>query len=266
MKRFAHFMVFSNVLVSFSAALLTSGLLHYHASSNWFLYGLISFLGVFTVYNFQRIYKAKKGQPTVWLSWVSKHESLLMVLTVISGLCLSYFMVYIEIKSVLIFFLIGSVAFISLFYVIPIGAISLRELPFIKSFLISIVWVSAIIIFPLINNNQLSMDQNWMVIGAYFIYFYALTIPSDIRDRTIDSPSLKTLPQLIGVSGSKWVVFILLIVFAFMVTFRYTTCLFWIPITIHLWLVLKIKNERSETYYALIDSCIAGIGLSYFLL
>ncbi len=258
------FMVFSNLLVSLAAAFLTSGLLYCHSSTNWFLYGLISFFGVFTVYNFQRIYKAKKGSSTMWLSWVNQRTSVLTFLTVVSGLCLCLIMLYVEIQFLSIF-LLGFAAFVSLFYVIPVRAKSLRELPFIKSLLISIVWVTATVIFPL-RNNQIPLLQNFWEITAFFVYFFALTIPSDLRDMTIDSSDLKTLPQLIGPKQSKWVVALLLTTFALVININYSTWLFWLPVFIQLVLVIRIKNKSADTYFALIDACISGVGVLYFFL
>jgi hypothetical protein len=265
MKRIVQFMVYSNLLVSVAAAILTSGLLFCHAAPHWILYGLISFFGVFSVYNFQRIYKAQKGGSTIWLSWVDNHKSVLISLTLVSALCLCLIMLSIEIHSVTCFFLLGFVAFVSIFYVVPISTKSLREFPFVKSLLISIVWVIATVIFPF-TNNQLPLVQNFWEIMAFFVYFYALTIPSDLRDMTTDSSGLKTLPQLIGPKQSKYVVLLLLITFSWMQNIHFETWLFCLPVTIQLFLVLRIKHKSSNTYFALIDACISGVGVLYFFL
>jgi 4-hydroxybenzoate polyprenyltransferase len=116
------------------------------------------------------------------------------------------------------------------------------------------VWVISTVIFPLIN-NQIPFLQNFWEVMAFFVYFYALTIPSDLRDMTTDSSGLKTLPQLIGPKHSKYVALLLLITFSWMLNIHYDTYLFCLPVTIQLFLVLRDDaSDISKKFIAFVLS------------
>jgi hypothetical protein len=78
---------------------------------------------------------------------------------------------------------------------------TLREIPMMKSLLISICWTFFTLIAPIwLTKKPLSFATAELVL--MLLLFYALTIPSDIRDMNTDPKSMKTLPQLTGSRGS----------------------------------------------------------------
>jgi 4-hydroxybenzoate polyprenyltransferase len=85
---------------------------------------------------------------------------------------------------------------LSLLYVLPVfKGKRLRDLPYLKIFLITGVWVSVCVALP-----ALALGKAWWTTDAiiafekaYFIF--ALTIPFDIRDRSWDAAlGVKTIP------------------------------------------------------------------------
>lgn len=91
---------------------------------------------------------------------------------------------------------------ISAGYVIPLRSeYRLRDINYIKIFLIALVW-AYISILPIILTDGLSATLLSYLIEK-FLFLLAITIPFDIRDKTIDSRNnLRTIPDLLGVRKS----------------------------------------------------------------
>ena len=103
-----------------------------------------------------------------------------------------------------------------LLFMVPLGIVSLlysipflsnnrrlRDIHYIKIFLIGIVW-SAVSIAPIAFSDQ---TIEWSILGLVaiekFIYIIAITIPFDIRDIDIDQSLVtKTLPHYLGITKS----------------------------------------------------------------
>ena len=92
-------------------------------------------------------------------------------------------------------------------YVLPILGNEnkrLRDLHFIKIFLVALVWAWMTVILPQVYYG-LDFDQEivWLFIERFF-FIFAITLPFDIRDLRVDRESnVKTLPAVLGVKKSK---------------------------------------------------------------
>ncbi len=73
---------------------------------------------------------------------------------------------------------------------------TLRELPFVKSFLVAFVWMYITIIFPLKHYNIKQSFETIEYAIMVFLFITAITLPFDIRDRQVDN--IKTVPIAIG--------------------------------------------------------------------
>jgi hypothetical protein len=80
--------------------------------------------------------------------------------------------------------------------------ISLRELPYIKILLISILWSYITYFVPVFSVSGIE-QVDLVIFIARFLMVFALVLPFDIRDVKTDPVSMKTIPQLIGVFNSK---------------------------------------------------------------
>ena len=81
--------------------------------------------------------------------------------------------------------------FLTMFYLIPNEKIKLRNLPFLKSVFVSLIWS-----LVAVGQNQFS---NFITIATFafsFFLVYALIQPFDMRDSEIDS--VKTIPNVFG--------------------------------------------------------------------
>ncbi len=222
------FYLYSNLHMTLCALALTAntGLL-LNLNIPLFVYLCIG-SGTFFLYNIQRLYASwnlaeVEKHTTERHFWIAKNRTALTVLSicsVITGLlgCLFWFQ---QAGSEYFFseliYLIGIPALISLAYALPFIPfkkrwLRLRDLPFIKIFLIAFVWAWVTVTIPerlALKTIQIAIPEvlfsehtSWF--WASFSFLLALTIPFDIRDIRIDGADLKVLPVLLGVRGAKW--------------------------------------------------------------
>lgn len=214
---------------------------------------LVVFLSTFTAYTFPLFLKQTRFSAK-WLMFFVAYS--------LSGLfCAIQFWL---LGSVLLDSLFGLLIFCTLFYYLPLGVIGrLRELPFLKVFLISFTWAVATVLVPLVfaGHELFSLDILWLFLER-FVFLLAVTIPFDVRDiRTDTAGGLVTLPARLGLKGSLYLSFVLLMVYLGIsiahfgfgnILFVRTICVFVILI-----LIQKISLKKTTYYYTgLIDGSI----------
>jgi hypothetical protein len=151
--------------------------------------------------------------------------------------------------------MLGLTGLITALYIFTIKQANLRQIPGTKALWISIVWTIIAVVIP-----KLTLDSfSWLDLH-YFILFYALTIPGDMRDMEFDNPKMKTIPQLIGNRKSKLLFYFLLILFL-MINYLLKDRN---PIEISLVLLfsLILFAKRFSLRYALIDGILLILGIS----
>ncbi|HIP27175.1 MAG TPA: hypothetical protein EYG80_05925 [Flavobacteriaceae bacterium] len=100
-----------------------------------------------------------------------------------------------------------------LFYTFPMEKYSLRNIAGLKLFLIAFSWAGITVLFPLVQNYISLRFADYLTFIQRFIFVIVITIPFDIRDMKYDNSSLKTLPQQLGVSKTKIVGVLLIVLF-----------------------------------------------------
>ncbi len=235
---------------------------------DWHLYGLFAFFSTFSVYNGQRLIKSTHPTETPWLMWVQRNEKSLYLATFASGLltfsCL-LLIGKISLGSILLLLISG---IISLFYVIPIKGVIMREIPYIKIYLIAIIWAVVLILFPMLNENKFE----WSVVlhaFAHALFIISVAIPFDIRDVKFDHDSHKTIPQVIGIRWAKSISALLLVSFLLIMVLSVpqlmVSPIFYAVVAVQLTLLLFMNENRGDLYCAgAIDGTIGLVGLSYF--
>lgn len=235
----------------------------------WSIYGLFAFFSTFSVYNGQRLIKSTHPTQTPWLMWVQRNERSLYLATFASGLLtLSCLLLIgkITLGSIVLLIISGLV---SLFYVIPIKGVIMREIPYIKIYLIAFTWSMVLILFPLVNENK--FDALIFIHAlAHAFFIVAAAIPFDIRDLKFDRNSHKTIPQVMGIQWAKSISTVLLLLFLLGMVLStpqlLTSIPFYTAVVVQLALVLFMNENRGDLYCAgAIDGAIGFIGLSYFL-
>jgi 4-hydroxybenzoate polyprenyltransferase len=221
------------------------------------------------VYNLQRIYKFKKQTTlqTKTYNWLKERMNWMHPLAIICGilaLLLSAYLVKDILLNVWLFIL---TILVSIFYVVPFFGKRLREIPFLKTFLIAVVWVCVLFYIPWLNEGRKTeVVQNELT--AFFFLFAALTIPFDIRDMEQDRIEHKTLPLLFGITVSKIVSLVFLVVFYLIIANINQNIgknVLLGSITLLASLFVRFTNsKRSIYFFAILDGTMVLIGLVYF--
>lgn len=270
-KRFLEHIIYSNFVVSISIGMLSYGICHQLKINHSEWYSLFVFSSTFFTYNVQRLVKAtqNKSNKTNLVKWLNLHRKQQYFLMGISFILLiiSFLKVYTSGFFVLILLLIS--ALVSLFYVLPIKNKSLRDVPYLKIHLISLIWVIAIGFFQLINENDFELID-WQFVAVHYFFILAITIPFDIRDLIYDSPNQKTIPQLLGAHKSKLLSVFFLLLYACLIVeikpalFSNFAFLFFIFATSIV--LLNVNQDRREFFFSgIIEGSIFALGITFLL-
>lgn len=188
----------------------------------------------------------------------------LAIICGILALLLSAYLVKDFLSNVWLFIL---TVFVSIFYVVPFFGKRLREIPFLKTFLIAVVWTSVLFYIPWLNEGR-KTEVVQVELTAFFFLFAALTIPFDIRDMERDRLQHTTLALYLGVTISKLVSVVFLVVFYFIIVNINQeigkNVLFGIIVLLISLLVLFTNSKRSIYFFAALDGTMVLIGLVYF--
>ena len=260
-------LVYGNLIVAFSGALLSSSFVKLVSIDSYIEYGLFTFFAILGLYNYHRLSKMNALINADLKNWCLKHKTLLYALTIFSfiGALFLVQLLIIDIETVVLL-LIPTVS-MSIWYIIPIFNIRLRDIPFVKAPIVALSWTSVLIAFPLINQYSLTVNDYFRIFG-FVLYFFALTIPFDIRDKHVDIKNQRTLPQLAGTTISKRVALLFLLGFYAIFAIIYEELRFSIPFLVALFftavLFLLSNERRSYAFFALVDFSMAMIALAFF--
>ncbi len=223
LKKIVDFYIFSNFHVALAGFSITKvTLINFGISNN-----LTPFFVAFSIllsYNFIRYYEIKKNRLIWFESWFFKNTIKIVVLTIFAALGLGYILLLADfnLKSLVILF---PFAFMTLFYAVPLfkigkTEISFRNFPAIKIFSIAIAWAGISVFFPLDEANYQFTSSVYLEFFQRILFLLAIIIPFDIRDVNADLKSLKTLPQILGITNSKVLGILLLFGFVLLEIFK----------------------------------------------
>lgn len=204
--------VYSNLFVSLCITLLahqTYLLLKIPQENSFNVLALIFFSTFFT-YNFQRIYRLQSVDLLgkligIRLGWMIRNRKKLVVAAFFSILLSTYFLTQL---SVNVFVFIIPLALFSVLYVLPVlpNKKAIRDLPFAKIFVISLVWSVVMVAIPVVNHfgfQGLLENSFLLLILEQFVFILAITLPFDVRDLRYDLESnIKTIPSYIGIKNT----------------------------------------------------------------
>lgn len=132
----------------------------------------------------------------------------IIVMSFMALIMVVYYMSFLSVES---FILVIVLQLLTFFYAIPIAwgkttyrlRHNLRDVNGIKVFIIAIVWTGTTVLLPCFEQGK-SIQFNVMLLSVQrFLWVLVLMIPFEIRDLKDDSNTLGTLPQKLGVMGSK---------------------------------------------------------------
>lgn len=266
---FINYFIFSNLFISISAGIISSGLSSFLGYSQFFEIGLFEFSSTLCIYTFQRLIKSrieekKEGELHLWIEKNVKIQWTYIAVTALISIYIYFYQLnaFENTKWWMIIALI-----VSLMYAVNINGISLRDLPFLKIYVIAIIWCNALM-FPLFLNQDFNFSSILFVI-SHFFFIIAICIPFDIRDIHFDNPKMKTIPQKVGIENAKKWSLIALLIFN-IITFvskpqLISNHFFIVSLILTYYLLIKANvNSKSYFFYIFIDGTIMLFGLSYY--
>jgi len=206
--RILDFYIFSNLHVALATYFLVKltlvqiGISENKTASFVFFSTLVS-------YNFIRFIRLK-DITNYYNSWIIQNRHLLYLLNGIGVIGLFYYSTSLEFGSLLILI---PFTLATIFYSFPFQKYSLRNIPYLKIFLIAFSWAGITVLLPLIQNFIIPRDIDYIVFIQRFLFVLFITIPFDIRDLDYDTSKLRTLPQQLGIKKTKIASTLLIILF-----------------------------------------------------
>lgn len=200
------FLINTNIFISLAAVFLTiETQVQLGMRPEWHPYLFIIFFATIFEYNLHRLITVitkKESLDDNKHKWVKGSPMLLYIIVAVSviGFIAAILMAKKEVLLTLAPF-----AALTVFYSMPVFKNSrylfrLREIPFIKIFLIAVVWSVVTIMLPVIQTgNTYETRHILLMLLERFLFVFAITIPFDIRDKYADKRAgLKTIPLAIG--------------------------------------------------------------------
>jgi len=222
-KKIVDFYIFSNIHVALAGFSLTKiTLINFGVANN--STPLFVALSILISYNFIRFYEIKNNRLNWFKDWFFINLKEILVLILLSVLGLGYIFFFSDFNQTSLLILLPF-AFMTFFYVIPLFKIgklevSFRNFPVIKIFSIVIAWAGISVFFALSEANYQFSSAVYLEFFQRILFLLAITIPFDIRDVAADAKSLKTLPQILGITNSKFLGTLLLFGFVLMEIFK----------------------------------------------
>lgn len=232
------------------------------------IYPLLALLLASTIctYNFSTfLSKPREPQNSSFrrVRWFFAHNRLMVAISIIATIALIPLFLWLSLKSQILLIVLS---ILSVGYSLPIISfgkkkIGLRNIPGLKSLLITLVWTMSSVVLPIFEaeSKQLitvSGTDMAIIIAKRFLFIGALTIPFDIRDLFQDSKlGLKTIPVMIGEKRAYLFCQLLLagqIVLLFIFHGNgFNRNFFALGLTTLLmgWLIFRSKWEKNEYYY-----------------
>lgn len=243
---------FCFALLSFDN-LLSTRALFYSASLGFATTGAYSYM------RWVQSFRQHKVQPTSTYQLTQSNPHLMLALAIFFSTLATGFLY--RILSFELILWIAPVALVAALYPLTFplpfsGFTSLRQIPGLKLFLVSLSWVYASYVIPVVLENQ-----NVGTLDALpFIYrlclVIAITIPFDIRDRFSDPEWLKTLPQTLGKRGAIQLALFLILLAQLLVIVhfgllkpRLDYLLGWLTgLELAYWIVKHTRRNSSDEY------------------
>ena len=248
------FVTYSNIFIALAA--------FFHTLTTYLLFEkkpevdvlIFAFSATLFLYNFIRITKLKTipaEDHSDHLLWLGKNLKPVTILSIIAFLVTLFLFFFLSKWQMMIVLITG---FIGLNYNFSFGKkqLSIRKIPFAKSFIISAVWTCITLIVPLCGHTFYFEGKLFLLC---LLFVYVLMIPFDIRDLKYDDSSMKTLPQLFGITGAVVTGIILLLTcscLAFDIFDKKTAILLSISYCITALVLLVSIKKRNEIFYPLV--------------
>lgn len=231
---------------------------------------IVVFCSTYFIYNIQRIVRMSYDKLIgknigVRLSWIVRNRIALFLSSIILMVVAAIALFFVKSASFLTVLPLGIISILYVTPFIPLKGkwISLRRVPFIKIFIIAIIWAIVTVALPFINEFGFSNfdDNNFqLTLLTRFLFVFAITLPFDIRDLDDDCDNhVKTIPAVIGKKTTVILSETLLLFYLGMKFYQFNVLdqidiaqfiAISISIAITILIVAFAAKKRSELYYS----------------
>ena len=270
------FLVVTNVYVATGTFSLTWLSLQFYGNDKLDLAFFVFFSTLFT-YNFIRLARVqhmiKEGDSTRHKN-IFRFRAFLWFFSIISAIAAFIFFLRVD-ES--IYYPLLFMGLISIAYSLPVYKkqgiwLRLRDMPFIKIFIIAFVWAIVTSLFPM----QVSdVPINWLVVIERFLFVFAITIPFDIRDLRFDAENLNTIPQVFGIKKARYIGLVAIVIAEALLFYNYfffgmyslfSALAIYISYELSAVLVYKSHLSLTERYFTLgVEGTSILLGLLFYL-
>jgi hypothetical protein len=140
--------------------------------------------------------------------WLEKHRGFTKLSIAASGLIMALSFFFLQTPTRWALVALGAIA---LLYPLELSVTGkknfrLRDIPFVKIFLIALVWAGMAVVLPVVEHGGWSAVQpeQLQLLGLQLIFILLITLPFDINDWHIDRMTgVKTIPNVLGIQKSK---------------------------------------------------------------
>lgn len=267
----------SNIYISLAAVLLTiSTQVQIEMNPQWHPYLFLIFFATLFEYNLHRlvtILTNKNALESDKHNWVNNRKNGFYLLVAFSVIGFIISVLNAKLKVLLA---LAPMAGLTLFYSTPIsksakGIFRLRQIPYLKIFLISFVWSTVTVFLPVIySEKSFNVLHLFTIIFERFLFVLAITIPFDIRDMEADHDAgLKTIPLRIGAKKSIDLSIGILILFFVITAVHYFITNQWMLLnafsTSFLTTIVFLSNKKIRStplyHYGILDGTLLLQGL-----
>ena len=249
MKSILKFLIFSNLWVALCVLGLSLSSELLLVSDN-FKVSQFVFCSTIFIYNFQRIIRLNNGDAHVRKAWFLKNKLVIYLFMLVSILFSVYYFLQFQNSTKLAIILIGVLSF---FY-----PYVLRNIPYLKIFIISLVWTISTMLLLVIENNLSITKDISLHLCCRFLFVFAITIPFDIRDLKYDFKKLRTIPLYFGILKSKLIAVLALVFCVLIAVLQYfNNSLIWSNLLALILLyftasifILNSDKDKSDGYFS----------------
>ncbi|MEP1490255.1 MAG: hypothetical protein ABJL44_06540 [Algibacter sp.] len=212
-----------------------------------------NFYATITGYNFVKYFGVAKFHHRRLATWLKS----IQLFSLICFVLMCFYAFQLETKTLVY---IGGFGLITFLYAIPFlpkhffldNQQNLRSIGGLKIYLIALIWSGVTVFLPLINNDSFIDADVIITCVQRFLFIIALMLPFEIRDLQYDSLKLSTVPQKIGITKTKLIGVLLLVLFCLLQFFKNNLILvdsFVLIVTAFLTCMFLVMSKKEQGKY-----------------
>ncbi|MBO6586236.1 MAG: hypothetical protein JJ953_09050 [Gracilimonas sp.] len=184
---------------------------------------------------------------------ITKNVLLIRIFTVC---CFAGFLYFGRLLPVYIWYPTGIVGVLTVLYTVPFfRQKNLRSFKGFKVLVIAAVWVGFTVVLPLQYHYMNFWSERVLLQSTeVFLFVIVLMLPFEIRDLKYDKPGLSTIPQIFGITKTKWLGTALAGVIALLIYLQKYVYASYLPVNVCvlglLLLAVWFSRENQGRYYA----------------